>query len=279
MLTKLLWVFIALPLLVYSAAIAALYFFQESLIFRGDKLPADHTFAFDLPFEEVTIPVDGAELNALHFQQADPKGVIFFLHGNAGNLVDWTIGVDYYQRINYDLFIFDYRGYGKSTGKISSQEQLMDDVRSAWDYMKTYYANSSQIDIPMIIYGRSLGTALAAQLAQEKTSSQSPEKKPELVVLVSPFTSMVDLAQTQYPIAPSSLLRYPFETEKIIDDINTEIVFMHGSEDNFIPISHSQALQTRVSKPTQLLTIEGAGHGDIHNFKTYLDGLASVLPE
>ncbi len=80
--------------LVYGGLLVILYVKQESLIFPGRPLPADFEFQFDVPFRELTIPVDGAELNALHFQQDDPDGVIFFLHGNGGNLVDWTVNID-----------------------------------------------------------------------------------------------------------------------------------------------------------------------------------------
>ncbi len=265
MINKTLLIVITTPLLLYGVAMLALYYYQESLIFPGKKLPQDHTFDFDLPFKEVSIPVEGATLNALHFQQANPKGVIFFLHGNAGNLEEWTTGVDFYQRVNYDLFIFDYRGYGKSTGQIQSQAQLIADVRMAWDFMASQY-----VDKPIVIYGRSLGSALATELARQV--------KPELLVLVSAFSSMTAIAKTQYPFAPTQLLRYPFRTDEIINKVVSDIVLMHGSDDNFIPISHSQILQSLIKKPTQLLAIEGAGHNDIHNFKSYLDGLAGVLP-
>ncbi len=262
---KTLLIVVATPFLLYGVAMLALYYYQESLIFPGKKLPKDYSFSFDLPFKEVSIPVEGATLNALHFEQANPKGVIFFLHGNAGNLEEWTTGVDFYQRVNYDLFIFDYRGYGKSTGKIQSQEQLIADVRTAWDFIAPQYTDKSTV-----IYGRSLGSALATELAHQV--------KPELLVLVSAFSSMAAIAKAQYPFAPTQLLRYPFRTDKIIDKVASDIVLMHGSDDNFIPMSHSQTLQSLIKKPTQLLSIEGAGHNDIHNFKSYLDGLAGALP-
>ena len=67
----------------------------------------------------------GATLHALHFMQEQPRGLVFFLHGNAGNLQTWTTGIDFYRRVNYDLFILDYRGYGKSTGHIESEQQLL----------------------------------------------------------------------------------------------------------------------------------------------------------
>jgi uncharacterized protein len=260
-----------LPLLLlilfgYCITLASLYFYQETLIFPGEKLADDHVFKYDMPFTELMISVEGATLNALHFRQKNPKGIIFFLHGNAGNLKTWATGMDFYQRVNYDLFMLDYRGYGKSTGNIQSQQQLMDDVRAAWNLIAADYT-----DKHTVIYGRSLGTALATQLALEVN--------PSLLVLVSPFTSMTAIAKAQYPFAPSFLLRYPLNTDQIIADVSSKTVFIHGSDDTFIPISHSLALQSIATAPTQFLTIDGANHSDIHLLSSYLDGLARVLPE
>ena len=127
---KILLAVIATPILMIGVFFSYLYVSQESIIFAGTTLSRDHQFAFDVPFEEITIPVSGAEISVLHFQQPNPRGLIFFLHGNGGNLDSWTSNVDYYRRVNYDLFIFDYRGYGKSTGHVQSEKQLHDDVRA-----------------------------------------------------------------------------------------------------------------------------------------------------
>lgn len=252
-------------LCVYGIGIAAVFFHQEAIIFQGVKLPETHEFEFDVPFREVNVPVDGAHLNALHFEQKDPRGLVFFLHGNGGNLVEWTVGVDYYQKINYDLFIFDYRGYGKSTGRVTSQEQLMADVRKMWAYIAPQYD-----DQPIVIYGRSLGTALAAMLAREVRS--------QLLVLVSPYTSLVDLAKEQYRLIPRWVLRYPLQTDAIIGDIRTETLILHGSEDTFISPAHSRKLMALMKAPATFLLIQGADHVNIHQFDEYLDKLSAALP-
>lgn len=258
--------FFAAPLVVASAFIAYLYVSQESMIFLGTTLPRDHQFVFDVPFEEVTIPVDGAEISGLHFQQTNPRGMIFFLHGNGGNLNSWTSNVEYYRRVNYDMFIFDYRGYGKSTGRIESEQQLHDDVRAAWDAIAPLYREK-----PIVIYGRSLGAALAAQLAFDVD--------PDLLILVSPFSSMIAMARQQYPFLPEWVVRYPLRTDKLIAEIRTPAVFVHGDKDRFIPLAHSFELRELANSQAELLVIQGAGHNDIHQFKTYLDGLTMALPD
>ena len=254
----------ALAALGYGGALGLLYVKQERIILPASALAADYRFQFDQPFEEVWIPVQGASLHALHFKQPHPLGVVFYLHGNAGNLVSWTTGVDFYRRVNYDLFIVDYRGYGKSTGHIENEAQLHADARAAYDAMAPLYR-----DKPIVIYGRSLGTALAASLARDV--------QPRLLVLVSPFSSLAASAAQAYPWAPGWVLKYPLRTDVIIGDVKSPILLIHGSEDKLIPLSHSERLKALARSPVELLVVPGAGHGDIHKFPVYLDGLAARL--
>lgn len=248
----------------YATALGFLYLDQQRLILPATALPATYRFPIDQPYTEVWIPVDGATLHALQLKQAHPRGVVFFLHGNAGNLDSWTTGVDFYQRVNYDLFIVDYRGYGKSTGHIQSEAQLHADVRAAYDTMAALYR-----DIPVVIYGRSLGTALAASLARDVD--------PALLILVSPFSSLATAAAEQYPWAPGWILRYPLRTDKIISGIKSPILLVHGSDDKLIPLAHSERLKALARSPTELVVVPGAGHHDIHQFAIYRDALATRL--
>lgn len=248
----------------YATALGFLYLDQQRLILPATALPATYRFPIDQPYTEVWIPVDGATLHALQLKQAHPRGVVFFLHGNAGNLDSWTTGVDFYQRVNYDLFIVDYRGYGKSTGHIQSEAQLHADVRAAYDTMSALYR-----DIPVVIYGRSLGTALAASLARDVD--------PTLLILVSPFSSLATAAAEQYPWAPGWILRYPLRTDKIISGIKSPILLVHGSDDKLIPLAHSERLKALARSPTELVVVPGAGHHDIHQFAIYRDALATRL--
>jgi len=248
----------------YAALLAVLYFAQERLIFPATPLPAEYRFAYDQRFTEVQVPVAGATLSALHFTQDHPRGLVFFLHGNGGNLVDWTTGVDFYRRVNYDLFILDYRGYGKSTGRIESEAQLNADVRAAWDAIAPRYRGK-----PIVIYGRSLGTGLAVALAREVDA--------QLLVLVTPYTSLADAAQRAYPVAPAFLLKYPLRTDRAIGDVRAPVLFLHGTRDTLIPPADSEKLRTLVRSKSELVMIEGAGHQDIHQFRAYQDSLAARL--
>jgi pimeloyl-ACP methyl ester carboxylesterase len=256
----------AVAVLGYLGIVAVLYVMQERLIFPASTLAPDFQFAFDQPFEEVRIPVPGAVLDALHFTQPDPRGLVFFLHGNAGNLSTWTTGIDFYRKVNYDLFIIDYRGYGKSTGSIGSEAQLHADVRAAWDAIAPRYRERK---LPVVIYGRSLGTGLAAYLGREVN--------PALLMLVTPYTSLAAAASRAYPLAPEWILKYPLRTDAIIGEVKSPVLLVHGTRDALLPLSDSEQLRALARSPADLLVVDGAGHNDIHRFPTYLDGFAARL--
>lgn len=249
---------------VYGAMLAYLFFSQERLLFRATPLPADYGFRFTQPFEEVRIRVPDAVLDALYFPQENSHGLVFFLHGNAGNLESWTTGLDFYRRVGYDLFMLDYRGYGKSTGSVTSEAQLHADVRAAWDAIAPRYAGK-----PIVIYGRSLGTGLAASLARDV--------HPSLLVLVSPYASLAAAAKRSYPLAPEWLLKYPLRTDSMIGDVTSPVMLLHGRDDALIPSSDSERLRTLVRSPVELVLVDGAGHNDIHRFPAYLDALEAGL--
>jgi len=109
---------LAFFLAVYLVLCVGLYFYQEKIIFYPEKLPDNYKFKFDGDFEEVTIRTrDSKHLNAVLFKARNPKGVIFYLHGNGGSIKDWGEVAQLYRSMNYDTFILDYRGYGKSEDK------------------------------------------------------------------------------------------------------------------------------------------------------------------
>jgi pimeloyl-ACP methyl ester carboxylesterase len=260
------WLAFIISISLYLLLLVLLHYKQEMLLFPAEVLSDGYVFDIPYAFEEVFIPVAGGEeIHALHIKQSNPKGVVFFLHGNAGSLRTWATGLDFYERVNYDLFILDYRGYGKSSGKITSQQQLVDDVRTAWNFISPQYLNKKKV-----IYGRSLGSGLATILAKNVD--------PDLLVLVSAYSSMADVAKEQCPFVPSWLLRYPLRTDEIISDITANVVFIHGSHDELISIDHSKKLHSLIKNKSTLISIEHAAHNDIHQFDDYLDELENALP-
>ena len=145
----------------YLILCGILYFFQEKLIFFPQKLDKAFQFQFDQPFVEQNINTpDGHVLNGLLFKSDSSKGLVFYLHGNAGCLSTWGHVAKTYTDLQYDIFVLDYPGYGKSNGSISSQSQLFEAIQAAYDEQKKHYEESK-----IVVLGYSIGTGLAAKLA------------------------------------------------------------------------------------------------------------------
>lgn len=248
--------------LAYLGLLALVYWKQEALIFAPQPLAPDHVFTID-DAREARIPVPGASLSALHLRLPAPRGLVFFLHGNGGNLESWFVNADFYRAANFDLFMLDYRGYGKSGGRIESEAQLRADVRAAWESVAPAYAGK-----PIVIVGRSLGSALAAGLAARV--------QPEATVLASPYCSMGELARLHYPFLPAALLRYPLDTCADVPRITGPLLLLHGEADTLVPIGQSERILARTPQ-ARLVRVPGAGHNDLHRHTAYLEALRKQL--
>jgi pimeloyl-ACP methyl ester carboxylesterase len=245
--------FTATLLIVYIAGCAYMFFFQEDFIFHPKKLPSTSKLSFSIPFEEVKLPVNGAILSGALFKTDKSKGLVFFLHGNSGNLIDQDQAANFYTQMGYDFFTFDYRGFGKSTNEISSEEQFFDDIQAAYDFVKKSYKES---DINVV--GYSVGTASAAMI----TSRNNPSK----LLLIAPYYSLVDMTVRNYKIVPTFLLEYKFETNKYLEQINKPVLLVHGDQDEVLPFECSLELSKLLDKDDRFLPIKGQGHNDFeHN--------------
>lgn len=246
----------------YAGLVGTMLLRQEKLLFYPVKLAPDFRFAKpDVVERHIEVP--GATLSALHFRQPGAKGLIFFLHGNAGNLDLWLPSTDFYRRVGYDLFMLDYRGFGKSGGKIESEAQLHEDVLAAWNSVAGEYAGK-----PIVIYGRSLGSGLALRLATRVDAA--------LVVLVSPFSSFVQLAREHFPWVPARLTRYSMRSDKWLPEVTEPLFIVHGEKDALVRISHAHALK-KLRPDAELVVLPQAGHNDIQDYPAYFEALMARL--
>jgi len=253
---------------VYTAAIGYLWVRQERLLFEPVPLDPEDRLVGDEDVVERWIDVPGARLSAAQLKRPNPRGVVFFLHGNSGNLRDCLVDLDAFREVNFDVVMFDYRGYGKSSGHIESEEQLRADVRAVWEQFAQEYEGKR-----VVISGQSLGTGLAAGLGAELCQQG---RAPDLTLLVSPYSSMRTLADELYPWVPSRVLRYPLHTMEHASRLKGPLMLIHGDQDELIGIHHSHALRGVVPE-AQLHCIEGAGHSDVHKHPGFRQKLAGAL--
>ncbi len=256
------------PCALYAVAIAWLWFYQEKLLFQPQPLPANYALQPAPDVKEVTVPVPGAQLSVVHLKMPSAKGVVFFLHGNGGNVDSWFQNPDFYREQQMDVVMMDYRGYGKSTEQIESEAQLRDDVHAVWQHFAPQYAGKKKL-----LLGRSLGTALAAGLAVQL---EQQNQAPDATILVSSYESMVKLATTHYPFVPSGALRYPLRTDESVALIRSPLWLIHGQADALIDSSHSQALQ-KLAPHSKLLLVPEAGHNNLQDFEMYLQAIRDVM--
>ncbi|WP_294735105.1 alpha/beta fold hydrolase [uncultured Flavobacterium sp.] len=234
------------------------------MIFPARKLSLHHEFTYTDSFEELNISVDDEiSINGLLFKAESTKGLVFYLHGNGGNLETWGSIASTYTNLGYDIFIPDYRGYGKSNGSINSEDQFFNDMRKVYSKLIERYNKNT-----VVIIGYSIGTGTAAMLASENN--------PKTLVLKAPYYSLTEVVDGRMPFMPDFLLKYNFETYKYLKEVSSPIYIFHGTADNIIPYSNSLKLKEEFNEKVQLITLNNEGHQLGYN-EVYLNNLSEIL--
>ena len=250
-------------LIIYVAVCTILYFFQEKLLFFPTKLSRDHIFPFEA-FEEINHKVDNdVHINSVLFTSKERKGVLFFLHGNGGAIDGWGQGASLYVDSGYDVLYLDYRGYGKSSGNIESEKELVNDAQIVYDYLKKRYTEDK-----IILSGTSVGTGIAAKIATLNN--------PRRLILNSPYYSLKSLIKEKFPIVPAFIIKYSLETHKHLAKVKCPVTIFHGNKDDLIPLRHSTNLKKKHEK-VDLNIIAGYGHNDLPNSEDYRTKMAALL--
>jgi uncharacterized protein len=252
-------------LIVYVCICVLLYFLQERLIFFPEKTPRDRVYRFSDNFEELyfTTP-DQLSLHGVLFKARQSKGLIFYLHGNAGSIESWGDAATVYTSLGYDVFMLDYRGYGKSEGSVTSEQQLHDDVNLVFNQLTSRYAENR-----IVILGYSIGTGPAVKLAAERRA--------KLLILQAPFYSFESVMKQHYAIIPTFILRYKFETYKYLPRCRMPVVIFHGEDDNLIDLRNATRLKNLFKATDTLITLKGVGHNGMTHDLQYLKQLKTIL--
>lgn len=252
---------------IYILLCGTLYFFQEKIIFFPQKLEKTYPFDFEQPFEEMNIKTkDDKWLNGLLFKANTSKGLIFYLHGNAGSLSSWGHVAKTYTDLHYDIFILDYRSYGKSEGKISSENQLHEDNQLVYNELKKIYDESK-----IIVLGYSIGTGLASKLASTNN--------PKTLILQAPYYNLTDMMKQNFSFIPTFILRYKFETNQYLEKCKMPIFIFHGDQDEVIYYGSSLKLKNDLKEKISLITLHGQGHNGMTDNEHYKMELMKILEE
>ena len=258
-------VFLSLFGLIYSIYFLYVYFNQSDLVFKTTHLPKEYVFEYQEDFEEIWIQTpDLVKINGLLFKAENSKALVFYLHGNSGALDTWGNIATTYTSLGYDFFILDYRGFGKSEGKIENQEQFFDDVNCAFTAMSKRYKPND-----IVVIGYSIGTGVASWLASEK--------EVKLLILKAPFYNFNALTSHIVPYFPDRFKKFAFETNTYVPKVKAPIYIFHGTDDRLIPYQNAVDLSGLLKPTDSLFTLKDVGHIGISENGLYRSKLKQFL--
>jgi fermentation-respiration switch protein FrsA (DUF1100 family) len=257
--------------MLYGSICVYLFFMQAKLIYYPNVPSRELTATpkdIGLDYENISlITSDQVKLHGWFIPAKQEKGVLLFLHGNAGNISHRLDSLEIFHDLGLSTLIIDYRGYGRSQGK-TSEEGTYFDAEAAWQYL------TEQRKVPprkIFVFGRSLGAAIAAQ--------QAARYPPGGLILESAFTSVPDMAAHIYPILPVRLLsRFSYDTKAALQSISCPVLIIHSPGDDIIPFENGSKLFESALEPKFFLKIRG-GHNDgfLVSGRLYFEGLEKFI--
>lgn len=245
---------------------------EEFILFRNKRLPKTHQFtadfAYDEHFHNIEIDKEKFSINAIHLKSNKPKGLIFFLHGTL-NHIQYHIPLCYeFLQNNFDVYMLDYPTYGKSTGKIK-EVFLYQIVHNVYDAcLKNEY--SQQINYSKkIIVGRSLGTALASNLATKEIADE--------LILITPYYNMPDLIGHILRKKKPAKLKTYLPNHEHIPNVKIPTTIFHGTKDRLIPHSIAEKLKQHLKPSDSFVTLQNANHFNVHLHDDYKKKIKNIL--
>lgn len=259
------WVKIAL--IIYCLVGIGLYYAQEKFLFHPKKLDRDYKYPFTEKFAELNIPVNNEDtIHLVKFFPNDSlrKGVVIYYHGNEKNIVRYEPFTGIFTKHGYEVWMMDYPGFGKSTGSIT-ERKLYDYALQVQKLASTKFAPDSTI-----IYGKSLGTAIASYIAAHT--------KGKMLILETPYYSVPDLLSVYAPIYPAKrMAKYEFPNYLHIQSVEEPIFIFEGTDDWVVPHKSAEKLIPLLKPADRFITIEGASHNNIYPLQVYQKTMDSLL--
>ncbi len=258
-----------LKIIVFAYVVIGIGFWllQDKFLLHNETLPADYVFKFAEPFEEIKMPADkNSFTDVVKFFTRDSakKGVVLYFHGNKRNILRYEMFVQNFTKHGYDVWMMDYPGFGKSTGDFT-EARLNEDAQKLYQLARKDFAADS-----IIIYGKSLGTGIATQLASSRVCKR--------LILETPYLSIPDLFSSFAPIYPCALIsKFKLRTKDCINKVIAPISIFHGTSDGTVPYSHSKKIITLCKPTDELITLEGANHNNCNEQLLMQQKLDSLL--
>ena len=254
-----------LLLALYIIGGIALYFLQDNIIFHGEPYPANYRYQFNEPFKQIDLPLDKHNnLSIVQFfvQGSKPKGVVLYFHGNKANINHYAPYAIHFTRNAYEVWMIDYPGFGKTTGELS-EEKLYADALLMYRMSRTRFTPDS-----ILIYGRSIGSGIASQLAAIRDC--------KMLLLETPYYSLESLADRFFFMYPSFLLKYRLKTAPHFPKVDAPVSIFHGTDDGVVPYSQSEKIVGQYPQ-VNLITIPGGSHNNLHQYPLFQKKIDSLI--
>ncbi len=243
----------AIVVFCYGALIVYLYLMQRQLTYYPETTPLPTKEALNQHYQDIKLTTeDGLQLNSWYRKASVNKPTIVYLHGNAGNIFYRLPLAKIFFPADIGVLLLEYRGYANNPGKPSEQGLYMD-ARAAL----TFLQNEKIPPQCIILFGESLGTGVAVQMATEYKIGG--------LILQSAYSSLPDVAQYHYPFIPIKwLMRDQYDSFDKINSIHVPLLMIHGDQDEIVPLSLGQKLFARANQPKELFILKGARHNEVN---------------
>ena len=236
-------------------------------MFRPEALPKDHVYNFEWPNREVNLPYDESSgINIIQFTTAGTpaKGVVLYFHGNRKNVSWYARFAPLFTKHGYEVWMMDYPGYGKSTCELTEQTLYN------WALVKYKLARVRFPPDSIIIYGRSLGSGIAAQLAAVRDCRH--------LVLETPYYSFPSVIAQYAPVYPvNRMIKFKIPTYQYLQKVTAPVTIFHGTDDGVIRFSNASRLKPFLKKGDEFVAIPGGSHNTLAQSGLYLQKLDAIL--
>jgi alpha-beta hydrolase superfamily lysophospholipase len=264
---KSIWKWLKIIAIVYIAGGLALFFLQDYILFHPVTLKRNDSFNFPEPHTDINIPLNNNDtINLVNFFSTDTavRGVVLYFHGNKRNISWYAKYIPYFTRHGYEVMMIDYPGFGKSTGKLT-EEKLYDWALQVYKIAHRRFSADS-----IIIYGKSMGTGIATELASIRDCKR--------LILETPYYDFPSVVSHYLPFFPVKLmLHYEIPTYEYIQNVKAPVSIFHGTSDWIVTYKNTIRLKKLLKPRDEVITIPGGEHNNLYQYKTTIHKLDSLL--
>lgn len=253
--------------IIYLTGGLAFYFLQDAILFHPVSLKKNYPYSFSVPHDEVNIPVNKTStLNIVRFfsTQTVTRGIVLYFHGNKKNISWYAKYTPYFTRHGYDVWMIDYPGFGKSTGAFT-EENLYRGAALLYRFARTRFSADS-----ILIYGKSMGTGIAAQLASRENCKH--------LVLETPYYDFPSVVKQYLPIYPiHRMIHYKIPTYRYLSLVRAPVTIFQGTRDRLVTYKNARRLIPFLKPGDEFITVEGGGHNNLFQFEKTFRKLDTLL--